>query len=271
MANTTTWSITYPTTANTITPLATHFANLANSTDTALTNLRNETGRLIGTDAQRIALTAPVRREGLLWYSTDTNREWEYDGSNWVNMDMGLIKIWPGSVSGLAQASIASNGDVIVSATSSAGRINIDNVFDLTKYRRFRIVHNYRRPTASASAGVVFRSNTLSDITTPASYYTVQIGSVGNAAPSINVNVGTQMNTNFDCSGSSIFGTWDFNVNDSGTVAIMVGNIAGRGGNYEQKQVTASHEGATANTIRGIGIDYGSTINYAQWSFYAYI
>lgn len=38
---------------------------------------------LAGLDAARIALTAPKLREGLRWYSTDTNVSWFYDGTTW--------------------------------------------------------------------------------------------------------------------------------------------------------------------------------------------
>lgn len=52
----------------------------SNAIDTAL--LASE-GYVIGTDAQRLALTAPRRKEGLKWYSTDTNIGWFYNGTAW--------------------------------------------------------------------------------------------------------------------------------------------------------------------------------------------
>lgn len=79
MATTSEWAIVYPTVSNTITPLATHFANLANSVETAL----NKGARLIGTNAERLALTSPARRTGLVFYTTDTDREHMWDGSAW--------------------------------------------------------------------------------------------------------------------------------------------------------------------------------------------
>jgi hypothetical protein len=52
----------------------------SNALDAAL--LATE-GFTIGTDAQRVALGTPRRKEGLKWYATDTNITWHYTGSAW--------------------------------------------------------------------------------------------------------------------------------------------------------------------------------------------
>ena len=65
---------------------------LLNGQSSALdTALASAFMRLSGTDAARIALAAPLRKEGLSWYSHDTNQEWIYDGTTW--------KRAPGSIS----------------------------------------------------------------------------------------------------------------------------------------------------------------------------
>lgn len=84
MATTTNAGIVYPVVGNTITPLATHFANLANSVDTMYVGLRDGNARLVGTNAQRIAVTGAILREGLEFYTTDTNLNWFYNGSAWL-------------------------------------------------------------------------------------------------------------------------------------------------------------------------------------------
>lgn len=55
-------------------------AAMALSVDEAITM---NASRIIGTDAQRLSASAPSLREGLQFYTTDTNREWFYDGSAW--------------------------------------------------------------------------------------------------------------------------------------------------------------------------------------------
>lgn len=40
--------------------------------------------RFTGLDAARTTLTAPRLKEGIEWYSTDTNTEWVYDGTRWL-------------------------------------------------------------------------------------------------------------------------------------------------------------------------------------------
>lgn len=179
MANTPTWSITYPTTANTITPLATHFANLANSTDTALTNLRNQQGSYIGTDAQRTALTAPTLREGIKWYSTDTNREWEYDGSSWISFDGGSYLIWPGSVVG---ATISADGAIIPNGSTTSFSVN--GAFS-ARFRSYTLKYYF---TLTANGQPFFRLRSAgSDFTTVGYVYQTIYGSgstVGSGATS---------------------------------------------------------------------------------------
>lgn len=151
MATTPNVGIVYPVVGNTITPLATHFANLANSVDTAMVAERDKSGRLIGTDAARIALTGAVKREGLLWYSTDTNREWEYDGVNWVTADAGMYLVWPTSVvGGTAQA----DGSVL--ATSGATSVSFNNVFT-SRFKNYLLIFHVVCSTGGHSTNLRLR------------------------------------------------------------------------------------------------------------------
>lgn len=54
----------------------------ATDTNAAIAAL-GSSGRIIGTDPERLNLSGPALREGLLWYSTDVDREWLYTGSSW--------------------------------------------------------------------------------------------------------------------------------------------------------------------------------------------
>lgn len=63
--------------------LTVDLAAFADTVQDALTAIRNGAQRLIGLDSVRTALTAPALKEGLEFYSTDTNIQWTYDGSAW--------------------------------------------------------------------------------------------------------------------------------------------------------------------------------------------
>lgn len=138
MATTPTHAIVYPVVGNTITPLATHFANLANSTDTALTTLSNGQDGYIGTDAARLATIAPRLREGVKWYSTDTDRNWFYDGAAWVSNDSGSFLLRPTSVVG---ATVAADGTIL--PTNGSANMSINGVFS-ARFRKYHIEYFLR-------------------------------------------------------------------------------------------------------------------------------
>ncbi len=209
-------------------------------------------------------------KRGDRFVAADTGREWVFNGTNWVDGATGMIKVVPGSVTGLAQATVDGSGSVVVSATSGSGRINIDNVFDFSKYKRYRIVHQVRKSGVTTTRSGFFRNGTPADITAAGTYYNTQIASTGNSAPAYVQNVAAGITSILDGSGSAVFETLDFFMAADGSVAIIEGTGVARVGNYEQKFVTVSYEGAGANGIRGIGIDYGQAISSAEWSFYAY-
>lgn len=142
MASTPLYALVYPTTANQITPLATHFSNLASSVESALAS---STGRIIGTNSARTALAAPQLKEGLDYYTTDTKREWSYDGTNWISNDIGSYVIYPTSVNG---GSIQTDGTINTSAVSS---ISFNGVFS-SRFRKYRVEFAYNTTNNSGSA-----------------------------------------------------------------------------------------------------------------------
>lgn len=133
MATTPTHAIVYPVVGNTITPLATHFANLANSVDSALTAAINTGDGFIGTDAARVATIAPKLREGVTWYSNDTNRNWFYDGTNWLSADPGSYLLYPTSVVG---GTVGTDGTI--TPTVGATTLSVNGVFT-SRFRRYRL------------------------------------------------------------------------------------------------------------------------------------
>lgn len=166
MANTTNWSITYPTTANNITPLATHFANIANSTDTALTNARNASGRYTGTDAQRLALVAGTgRTEGTNYFTTDSDREWQWDGANWISNDGGLFLIRPTSVTG---ATISADGAILPTAAA----VGVNGVFN-SRFRKYRVDY-YCRYEVATNPSVTLRAAGANNVTTNYNWGTME-------------------------------------------------------------------------------------------------
>lgn len=143
MATTPNVGIVYPVVGNTITPLATHFANLANSVDSAMVTERALREGIIGTDAERVALTGAVKREGLRWYSTDTNKNWFYDGSNWITNDGAMYLIQPSSVGGTGVTLVG--GKAII--TAGTGTANINGVFS-SRFRNYKVVYEFTNGSA---------------------------------------------------------------------------------------------------------------------------
>lgn len=111
MATTPTHGIVYPVVGNTITPLATHFANLANSTDTALVTLSNGLYGYSGLESARNALAGARLREGVQWFATDSNLEYFYNGSAW--------RLVPGQVLGTMYSTPAN----VTTANAIAGTV----------------------------------------------------------------------------------------------------------------------------------------------------
>lgn len=110
----------------------------SNAMDAALLST---TWRLGGTDAARLALSGARLKEGLEWRTTDTDRDWYYNGSAWQLNDEGLYLITPTSVA---------NGTVSGGATTFTGvtSVSLNGVFSsrFTDYLiRFRFTGTQNR------------------------------------------------------------------------------------------------------------------------------
>lgn len=105
-----------------------------------------------GTDAQRLALASPRRKEGLTFYATDTNREWIYDGAAWQPNDGDGYLLRPATVTG---GTVDATGAII--PTAGVSTISMD--FGSAVLARFRAIHFkfFLEPTASGSPAFQFR------------------------------------------------------------------------------------------------------------------
>lgn len=195
---TTARGIVYPTTSTTLTPLANHFASLATSSNTALDNLENAGARMIGTDAARIALTAPKLKEGLTWYSTDTDREWFYNGTAWVAGEYGSVLMRPSSAFGTG-ASIASDGGITITSAGAGVYVGANGVFT-TRFKRYT-VEFYLNGASSTSVSMRFLAGgsaiTAANYNTNNSYFTgsTQGGSSATSQSQATVSVITTAST----------------------------------------------------------------------------
>lgn len=68
-------------------------AAMADSVQDALNNVRGGQAYQVGTDAERLALSGSGLFKGLIFYTTDTDLEWRYDGSAWGRTDTGDIAL----------------------------------------------------------------------------------------------------------------------------------------------------------------------------------
>ena len=100
---TTSRGIVYPTTGNAVTPLATRFADLATSADTAIgaidTKFSNDNRQFYGPEASIGSVTG--MKLGDTYQESNSNKIlWKYDGANWVTGENGMSLIRPASVVG---------------------------------------------------------------------------------------------------------------------------------------------------------------------------
>jgi hypothetical protein len=110
----------------------------SNALDTALNGAITS---FIGTDATRTALASPKLREGARFRTTDTDRDWFYDGSSWLSADPGMYLIRPTSV---VNGTVAADGSIAPAAASS---ISLNGIFS-SRFKRYRINYSW---TASAA------------------------------------------------------------------------------------------------------------------------
>lgn len=145
MANTAK-GIYYPTVGSKLAPLAGHFAQLATSVDTALGNI-TPGGHYTGTDAQRIALTAPSLRKGITWYTTDTNLMYLYNGTAWT--------LWQRAPAPYAIAAgvVATTASGVATVTFPAGRFSQPPVVTLAAYGHVNVLAEPRMTAPPTTTG----------------------------------------------------------------------------------------------------------------------
>lgn len=149
--------IEYPTTASQVTPLANVFATMASSVDTALGNLDTAlsagANHYTGTNAARIALTAPALHEGIMWYATDTNLIWVYRDTTWKVL--GGRPIVGRVIKNTGQSSSVS--PAVITWNSSSAIINTDSFYSTGSNTRLTIPYAglYRVGFTLKSTGIV--------------------------------------------------------------------------------------------------------------------
>lgn len=269
MATTSTWSITYPTTANAITPLATHFANLASSTDSGLTAVRNQSGRYTGTNAQRLALTAALgRTEGTEFYTTDTDKNWLFDGTNWISSDPGLFVIVPAAAP--SGYTVGADGSLVASNLSTGAR-NFDNIFS-GRFRNYRIEATlYGKATGNETSTYWARVGTTTNTSANHFHTVFGVGTAGNPSQMFSAAAGSQTNLGqLDMIGSNNYITLEVGspfIDTEPTNCMMRGMF--RGGNYGERLRTSNLEVNTA--VTGLAIDWGQTVASVRLRFYGYV
>lgn len=96
-----------------------------------------------GTDAARTAMTAPKLREGIRFRTTDTDRDWYYDGSNWISAENGMFLVRPTSafISGGGTATISADGGLEFSGVAAGVYVGVNGVFT-TRFRKYLVTYD---------------------------------------------------------------------------------------------------------------------------------
>lgn len=115
--------------------LTTDLAATADSVQDALNTVRGDNRAFSGLDADRPAAGV----EGRTWYSTDTNRSWFDNGTNWVSNDQGLYLIHPTSTIA-SGVTIGADGTVTFTSATAAGA-GVSGVFT-SRFRSYEVVYN---------------------------------------------------------------------------------------------------------------------------------
>lgn len=68
-------------------------AAMADTVQAGLNSVREGAAYRTGTDAERLALPPGELFDGLLFYATDTQLEWRYNGTQWVRTDSGEVNL----------------------------------------------------------------------------------------------------------------------------------------------------------------------------------
>lgn len=260
---TTARGIVYPTVGTTLTPLANHFASLATSTNTALDNLDNGLMRYAGLDSARAALTAPKLKEGVQWYSTDTDRTWFYDGSNWLSSDPAQYIVRPTSVvNGTIQA------DGTITATGGQNVISFNGVFS-SRFRKYVVDFNINMP---ASNFFVVRLRNAGADYSSLQYNTEAIEAAGSGTAQATLNAALDYFPPINASNRTHWGRIEFTLPGLAVPSMMKTMLAtigsGQGGTPGSTLKTCRVETTEANTYDGFTLyvpGAATTFNSGSW------
>lgn len=131
--------------------LVTDLAATADTVQDAITALRGNVRYIVGTNAARLASTPT---EGTRWRTTDTDRDWFYNGTSWLGVDPSGYLIFPtAAVSSGGTATIdASTGLVTVSGATTG--VRLETVFS-TRFQEFEVLVNCRTLSSSLNLRLV--------------------------------------------------------------------------------------------------------------------
>lgn len=262
---TTSRGIVYPTTGNAVTPLATRFADLATSTDTAIgavdTKFSNDSRQFYGPAASIGSVTG--MKLGDTYQESNSNKIlWKYDGANWVTNENGMFLIRPSSVSGTG-ISIASSGGVV--GTSVSGTLDIMGIFS-SRFDDYLIKLRYEK---ASNATETFASTFLVGSTpvSAALYFTQTLTSVAGSGPTLAYAGGqTSMGTLLDSSGMKIVSdVLVYSPNKAENTHVSVTSV-GRGSSPSMTQRSTGLE--TNDQLTGIRFTNGQTLSNFRMKIY---
>lgn len=140
---TTARGIEYPTTASQVTPLASVFATLASSADTAIGNAVTPVAlganHYTGTNSARTSFSGADLHEGITWYTTDTNLMWVYRDSAWKILGGGGRPILCRVTKSIAQNLASSQ---TITWTSSSPSLDTDGFYSTGATTRLTIPYD---------------------------------------------------------------------------------------------------------------------------------
>lgn len=106
--------------------------DLAAMADTVQDALIARTARSIGTDAERLALSAPALKNGLEFYATDTGVEWRYVSGAWTSpffmYNMATARSTSSTQGGITTAPVQLNALAPSIVLSESGQIRVSGL-----------------------------------------------------------------------------------------------------------------------------------------------
>lgn len=249
---TTSRGIVYPTTGNAVTPLATRFADLATSADTAIgavdTKFSNDNRQFYGPAASIGSVTG--MKLGDTYQESNSNKIlWKYDGANWVTNEGGMYLIRPSSVTG--GLSIASDGSIV--GTSLTGSHDTLGIFS-SRFANYRIETYLTKSAVTENVQVNGLVGTTS--ITSASHYSQALFITGTNAPAgsyygAQTSFGAVLESTGQRAASS--STW-YSPNLAENTLVFSSNV-GRNGQAQTSNRTCGLE--TADQLTGLRLSFG--------------